>query len=85
MITADEVREDPMIRALYSPRLREVGCVLIQAAFGGDRRACNAVSDWFTGVEDVAIMISAPLSQWRQIGAMPKEQRPGPEHFRRAT
>lgn len=76
--------DDPIIRGLYSPGLRKVGCVLIQA-IGGDGRAarCFDASDWFTSLEDDMILVSAPLSQWREIGAMPLEQRPGPEVFKR--
>lgn len=76
---------DPIIRALYSPERREVACVIIQAMYGGDRRACEAVQDWRTDSPVGADyrMISAPLSQWRKIGMMPRDQRPGPEDFRR--
>jgi hypothetical protein len=72
---------DPVIRALYSPGKREVACVLIQAAFGGDRRACTAIHDWCVVIEDDFRMISAPLSKWREIGDLPKDERPGPEFF----
>lgn len=78
-----ETSEDPFIRALYSPARREVACVLLQAALGGDKRACNAVADWCTDLADDFMMVTAPLSQWREIGRLPKEMRPGPEDMRR--
>lgn len=70
------------IRALYSPGAKEVACVIIQAACGGDRRACNLVHDWCTEMRDDYIMVTASVDQWRAVGRMPKEQRPGPDHFK---
>lgn len=71
------------IKALYSPGRREVACVLIQAACGGDRRACNLVSDWCVTLQDDYVMVTASVEEWRAIGKMAKEQRPGPDHFAR--
>lgn len=73
--------EDPIIQGLYSPSQRAVGCVILQTMFGGDRRVCTAVTDWEVNVQDDFIMVTAPLSQWVQIGRVPRDQRPGPEAF----
>lgn len=71
--------DDPVIKALYSPGKQQVACVLIQAAYGGDRRACEEVQDWCVDIVDDFMMIAAPLSQWRAIGRMPRDKRPGPD------
>lgn len=73
--------DDPVIRALYSPSQRNVACVIIQAMYDGDRRACHAFEGWCVDIQDDFRMISAPLSQWQAIGRMKPEDRPGPENF----
>lgn len=75
---------DPVVSALYDPISRGIGCVLLQAACGGDGRPCHHwdAQDWVVSPVDSFRMISAPLSQWIAIGRLPKEQRPGPEAFK---
>jgi len=72
-----------VLKALYSPSKRQVGCVIVAAMFGGDRRVNSIVSaaDWFTGPTDDMVMMSATPAQWRQFAAMSPEERPGPERF----
>ena len=73
---------DEVVTGLYSPSRKEVACVLLQAAMGGDRRVCRAVNDWCVEVADDFIMVSAPWSQWERLGEMKKEDRPGVERFK---
>jgi hypothetical protein len=68
---------DPIVRGLYDPQSGEVACVLINAAFGFDNRATNAfdAGDWFTAPRDTMVAVEAPLTQWRAVAAMPKDER----------
>jgi hypothetical protein len=69
---------DPVIRAVYEPETGLIPCVLLQAALGGDRRATQQFDcrDWNTGYpHDSAVMIEAPLSQWRTVAGMSREDR----------
>lgn len=75
---------DPVLRGLYSPSLRQVGCDLLAAAFGiGDRRVNNIFDsrDWFVAPVDDMFLMDAPLSQWRFVADLPRDERPGPDHF----
>lgn len=75
---------EPRLRSLYSPSLGQVGCVLLNAAFGiADRRVNRIFSarDWFVSPVDDMFVIEAPLSEWEQVAAMERTARPGPEHF----
>jgi hypothetical protein len=76
---------DPVIRGVYDPETRKVACVLLQVAYGGDQRAshCFDTRDWEVAPTPGMMMISAPLSRWRAVAAMKREDRPGPEAFRR--
>ena len=49
----------------------------LQAAYGGDKRACQAfnANDWDTSPSSRTVMIEAPLSQWRKVGDMSREER----------
>lgn len=74
---AEPSAADPIIRALFSPSLGQVGCVLIQAAFRGDRRACNIFDarDWFTAPAPDMVWIAEPASAWEAVAAMPRADR----------
>lgn len=77
---------DEPLKGLYSPKLKQVACVLIHAAFGeADRRVNNIfdAKDWFVAPVDDMIMITAPRWQWEVIAEMAPEDRPGPEKFQR--
>lgn len=69
--------EDPIIRAAYNPDTGTIPCVLLQAGYGGDRRACQQfdANDWSTSPSERSVMIEAPLSQWRQVSKMSREER----------
>lgn len=78
-----EAAPDEKIRALYSPSRRQVACVLLQAAYGGDRRACQPhTGDWCIDHSDDFIMITAAAWQWESLAKLPHDLRPGPEDFR---
>lgn len=73
----------PVLRALYSPSRRQIGCVILAAIYGADRRVNSIVEgrDWFTApTEDMTVM-SGTVEDWRRFAASTPEQRPGPEHF----
>jgi hypothetical protein len=72
------VTDDPVIRSLYEPATGMIPCVIIQAIYGGDRRPCGMFGpgDWNTSLpHESAIMMSAPLSQWREVAMMSREER----------
>lgn len=65
-------------RSLYSPERGMIACVLLQAAFGGDRRPCHyfGSGDWETGFPDDTFgWVELTMKEWRILGAMPKEDR----------
>ncbi len=73
-----------MLSGLYSPSRGMVGCVLLAAAFGiRDRRVNNIfdTSDWFVAPVDDMFPMNARMSEWRFVAALPRDRRPGPEHF----
>lgn len=67
------------ITALYEPATGMIPCVIQQAMFGGDRRACHffGAGDWIAErlPGDDTIMITAPASQWKVVGLMSREER----------
>ena len=71
------------MKALYSPSERKIGCVLLAAALGADRRVNHIVppKDWFVNLPDDALIISGTREEWRRFVDMSHEQRPGPEFF----
>ncbi len=77
--------EAPVLKALYSPSQRKIGCAILAVIYGADRRV-NAIvhgRDWFTSpTDDMAIMSGTP-DEWRRFAASRPEDRPGPEHFAR--
>ncbi len=82
--TADGAREDdPVLVAVYSPSKRQIGCVIVAAMFGADRRVNSIVSaeDWFTSPVDDMTVLSGTRQEWRTFAAMAPEERPGPECF----
>lgn len=77
----------PVLHALYSPSKRKIGCAIIAAIYGVDRRV-NAIvhgRDWFTAPTDDMTVMSGTAEDWRRFAASAPEQRPGPEHFERKT
>lgn len=58
-----------MIRALIDPTTQKVACVLLQAAHGGDRRACNIVGAdrWEVSPSAPFVWFEGSLDQWRDI------------------
>lgn len=84
MITQRDIQEDPIIASLYSPSKRQVGCVILNAAVGiADRRVNNIwpAEDWFVAPVDDMFVIQDKLSIWKLLAELPRDQRPGPEHF----
>lgn len=78
-----ETTPAPIMRALYSPSQRKVGCAILAAIYRVDRRV-NAIvhaRDWFTSPADDMTILSGTPEDWRRFAASPAEQRPGPEHF----
>jgi len=73
----------PVLRALYSPSKRQIGCVILAAIYGADRRVNSIVEgrDWFTAPPDDMTVMSGTVEDWRRFAALTPEQRPGPEHF----
>lgn len=71
------------LQGLYSPALKKVGCALLQAAAGGDKKITSIFSadDWFTSPQDDMIMISGTLEEWQRIEDMKRADRPGGKHF----
>jgi hypothetical protein len=67
------------ITALYEPATGMIPCVIMQAMFGGDRRACGffGPGDWNAEKlpGDDAVMVTAPVSQWKLVGLMSREER----------
>ena len=73
----------PVLRALYSPSKRQIGCAILAAIYGADRRV-NAIvhgRDWFTAPTDDMTVMSGTPEEWRRFAASTPDQRPGPEHF----
>ena len=70
---------------LYSPSLRQVGCVLLNAAFQCEGyKKVNymfGAGDWFTSPVDDMIRLTDTLETWDYIARLPRDQRPGPEHI----
>lgn len=78
---ADEKR---VYRSLYSPSKKQVGCVLLNVAYGLDRYPVNMLVDgehWFTFPPDDMVVLSGTVEQWKQFNAAP-EKGPGPEFFK---
>lgn len=79
---------DPLIRGIYSPGLRMVACVLIHAAFGFADRRVNRIfdaRDWFINPQDDMIVVAGTIEDWKGLEATPRDERPGPEKFKRES
>jgi hypothetical protein len=74
---APEVVERPL-RSLYSPEKGLIACVLLQAAFKGDREPCHffGAGDWEVSFPDETFgWVELPREAWRRLGMMTREQR----------
>lgn len=69
--------EERSFRALYQPSTGMVGCVIIQAVFGGDREVCHLFSgkDWYTAPVKDAVWIDAPMKDWEFVASLSREER----------
>lgn len=57
------------IRALYDPSTKRVACVLLQAAYGGDKRACHILGAdrWETSPTADFVWVEGTVEQWRAL------------------
>jgi hypothetical protein len=76
----------PVLRALYSPSKRQIGCAILAVIYGADRRVNSIVCgrDWFTSPTDDMTVLSGTAEDWRRFAASSPDERPGPEHFVRS-
>jgi len=73
----------PLLRALYSPSKRQIGCAILAVVYGTDRRVNSIVCgrDWFTTPTDDMTILTGTVDDWRRFAASSPEDRPGPELF----
>ncbi len=58
------------IKFLFDTESRRPACVLIQALYGGDRRACLLFREWETNLTRSLVMVSGTIEE---IGALAKK------------
>ena len=64
-----------LLRALVDPERRQVGCALVQAAYGGDRSVCHMFKDWATSPTGDMVMMRGTERQWRALAEKWKWER----------
>ena len=67
-----------MLRSLYSPEKGMIACVLLQAAFQGDREPCHffGAGDWEVGFPDASFgFVELSREAWQRLGMMTREER----------
>jgi len=55
------------IRALVDPRQKLVGCVILQALYGGDRLVVSQFNDWLTAPSPTMGMVELTTEEWSTL------------------
>lgn len=66
-----------MVSALYNPTTGKIGCVLLQSAYGAEKRVSHLfdVADWELAPAEGQAIMQATLEQWRWLAGLEREQR----------
>jgi hypothetical protein len=54
-------------RALIDPVRKQVACVIIQAAYGGDRSVVHEFDDWLVAPTPDMKWFTGTIEEWRQL------------------
>ena len=63
------------LRALLDVKTLKPGCVILQAAYGGDREVCFMFSDWETSQTKSMKMVTETADAWLRIATLEENRR----------
>jgi hypothetical protein len=59
--------DEQLIKAIVDPNSKQIGCVLLQAALGGDQSVVHLFDDWLTAPTSGMGWAELTLPQWRDL------------------